>query len=457
MWRTAAHIQRRTRGELAVALALVTSLLVAVTPSAAAVEPTGPLDRAAWVVTVDSEHDPRHQYGYAAIDGRLDTMWHTPHDGSPGLPHWIRVDLGRTAEIDGVRYVGRQEGVNGRIGDYAVYVSDSPADWQSQTAVASGTFSDDGSAQEVRFPMATGRFVTLVALSEAGNRGQWTTIAEFDVLGVSRDVLVQAVEGAVVDWDPVVEGMPPACSLVHGGEVERAWVSPDCTIGRFDTAGLGIGEHRFEYQVGTRVGTVQITVRPPLSVYDTVWTLPSKATPAEVEQYFTHLENVGLAGAWISLYPFTWQGGLDAPNYAGHAIESFDAPNESYLEHVDYILDRAAAHGRTVSIAVAWATDYVGARPGAVAIDPDIGPAPIDETNARAFGQLLGDRWNDHPALEAWVMGGDWWTPETEAETEPVWSEIVGGLRDAGVHAGARSGQPATADLSNWPASGSVC
>ncbi|NNC92591.1 MAG: DUF4038 domain-containing protein, partial [Acidimicrobiia bacterium] len=99
-------------------------------------------------------------------------------------------------------------------------------------------------------------------------------------------------------------------------------------------------------------------------LWDTAWALPKRATPAEVEAYFDHLAAAGFAGSWIMLAPFYWQGGLAAENYADEAMESFVSPNERYLEHVDFILDEAAQRGLQIGLAIAWAADYAGTRPG---------------------------------------------------------------------------------------------
>ena len=72
--------------------------------------------------------------------------------------------------------------MNGRIGRYEVYVSDSPSTWG--TAVASGTFADTSTQKVVPFgAVRSGRYVRLRALSEAGDRGPWTTVADLALTG----------------------------------------------------------------------------------------------------------------------------------------------------------------------------------------------------------------------------------------------------------------------------------
>ncbi|WP_436499133.1 discoidin domain-containing protein [Actinokineospora sp. HUAS TT18] len=134
------------------------------------------------VLSVDS-FEPG-QTGAAAIDGSSSTIWHTAWsqvNPDPAPPHEIQIDLGGQYNVDGLRYLPRQDGgVNGRIGQYEVYVSGSTTNWG--TAVATGTFANDGAEKSVTFPSKAGRYVKLRALSEV-NGNPWTSAAEITTLG----------------------------------------------------------------------------------------------------------------------------------------------------------------------------------------------------------------------------------------------------------------------------------
>ena len=83
----------------------------------------------------------------------------------------------------GLRYLPRQDGgsgaVNGRIGQYEVYVSTDGTNWG--TAVATGAFANDASQKDVRSTAKTGQYSRLRAVSEvAGN--PWTSAAEIYAL-----------------------------------------------------------------------------------------------------------------------------------------------------------------------------------------------------------------------------------------------------------------------------------
>ena len=84
----------------------------------------------------------------------------------------------------------------GRIGSYEFYVkTDSDTaptrlpgapgfptagEW---TLVTSDAVPDEASRKEKVFPSVTSRYVLLEAVTEAGNRGLWMSLAEFQVLG----------------------------------------------------------------------------------------------------------------------------------------------------------------------------------------------------------------------------------------------------------------------------------
>lgn len=117
-----------------------------------------------------------------AFDGDPNTIWHTAWlTNSPPAPHEIQIDMGTSHIVSGFRYLPRQDGgVNGRVGQYEFYLSQDGVNWG--TAVATGTFANSASEQEVQFSTAAARYVRLRALTEA-NGNPWTSVAELRLLG----------------------------------------------------------------------------------------------------------------------------------------------------------------------------------------------------------------------------------------------------------------------------------
>ena len=104
------------------------------------------------VVSVDSQ-ELVGENGVAtnAIDGNPATFWHTQWSQQTApLPHTLVLDLGGQYQVDGWRYLPRQDGSpNGTIAGYQVYVSPDGTTWG--TAVAAGTLAANTSEKTVRF------------------------------------------------------------------------------------------------------------------------------------------------------------------------------------------------------------------------------------------------------------------------------------------------------------------
>ncbi|MCY0921420.1 discoidin domain-containing protein [Streptomyces sp. H27-G5] len=170
-----------------------------------------------------------------AFDGDPATIWHTAWStGTPAaLPHEIRIDLGARHALDSLGHLPRQDGgVNGRIGRYEVYVSDSPTDWGSP--VATGTLPDTPAATSIPLPNATGRYVRVRALGEAGGRGPWTSVAELTLTGRASPLpgnatLVNAASASCLDLphSATTPGTRPTLYTCHGGPNQRWTLQPD--------------------------------------------------------------------------------------------------------------------------------------------------------------------------------------------------------------------------------------
>ncbi|MFD5623206.1 discoidin domain-containing protein [Streptomyces yangpuensis] len=149
-----------------------------------AMEPAAPvLDRAGWTATA-SDEETTGENGRAAnvLDGDTNTIWHSKWTAPAApLPHSITIDMHRTAVVSALVYRPRASGPNGRVGEYAISISADGQNWG--TPVATGTLADDATSKTLGFAPTGARFVRLTAITEAGNRGPWTSAAEIDLLG----------------------------------------------------------------------------------------------------------------------------------------------------------------------------------------------------------------------------------------------------------------------------------
>ena len=116
-----------------------------------------------------------------AIDGNSNTFWHSEYSPTnAALPHSFTIDMKQQYNIAGLSYLPRQDGnKHGNIGQHQISVSVDGNNFGSP--VAFGTFLDDQTQKNVSFEPVPARYVRINALSEAGNRGPWSSAAEFNI------------------------------------------------------------------------------------------------------------------------------------------------------------------------------------------------------------------------------------------------------------------------------------
>ncbi|WP_327350641.1 discoidin domain-containing protein [Streptomyces sp. NBC_01304] len=151
---------------------------------ASAMAPLAPeLPRDGWTAAA-SDEETAAENGRAAnvLDGNTATIWHSKWSGTAApLPHHITLDMHRTAVVSALVYQPRTNSANGRIGQYAVHLSSDGSTWGA--AVATGTLADDATTKTLSFAPKGARFIRLTAVTEAGNRGPWSSAAEINLLG----------------------------------------------------------------------------------------------------------------------------------------------------------------------------------------------------------------------------------------------------------------------------------
>ncbi len=145
------------------------------TPKADALPSSG------WTATA-SDQSSSNPASYA-IDGNRATFWHSNYTPpATPLPHSITIDMRATNYVSGVTYLPRQDQLsNGNIGQYSISISSDGTNWG--TPVVTGTWADDKTLKTAVFSGVSGRYVRLIALTEAGNRGPFSSAAEIGLLG----------------------------------------------------------------------------------------------------------------------------------------------------------------------------------------------------------------------------------------------------------------------------------
>ncbi len=142
------------------------------------------------LIYVDSEELNYPGLAIMSFDDDPSTIWHTRWStGTDPYPHEIQIDMGETYKIFEFIYLNRQNGQNGRIKEYELYISEDSLDWG--TPVSTGEFENTSAPQTVVFDEPQiGKFFRLYALSEV-NGNAWASAAEFDLVGctdLSNDI-----------------------------------------------------------------------------------------------------------------------------------------------------------------------------------------------------------------------------------------------------------------------------
>ncbi len=225
------------------------------------------LPKSIWsLLYVDSEELNYPGYAVMSFDNDPSTIWHTAWStGDVPYPHEIRIALGQEYQIYKFIYLTRQDGENGRIKEYELYIGDDTLNWG--VPVKTGQFVNTSAPQTVVLDSAkSGRFFRLRALSEV-NGNPWASAAEFSLVGC-------------VDYPAGTEKVPPAYNLTAFPVPADGYVN----------LSLPPGE-RFNYRLVSSAGQVveQGAIEHPSTTY--LMNLANKQAGA---YYFILTDNSGV-------------------------------------------------------------------------------------------------------------------------------------------------------------------
>ena len=141
--------------------------------------------------------------------------------------------------------------------------------------------------------------------------------------------------------------------------------------------------------------------RPFFYLGDTAWELFHRLNREEAERYLSN--RVAKGFTVIQAVVLAELDGLHDPNPNGHTpLQDNDPqrPNETYFEHVDWIVRKANELGLVIGMLPTWG-DKWNKKWG-------VGPEIFTPENAAAFGRWLGDRYRTHSIL--WILAaiGRW-------------------------------------------------
>jgi hypothetical protein len=158
---------------------------------------------------------------------------------------------------------------------------------------------------------------------------------------------------------------------------------------------------------------------------DTAWELFHRLTRDEAADYLQNRATKGFTV--IQAVVLAEFDGIHVPNAQGDTPLLDDdpaTPNEAYFQHVDAVVEQAAALGLHIGMLPTWGDKWN--------LEWGKGPQIFTPDNARVYGAWLGRRYADAPVI--WILGGD--RPVANDEHRAIIAAMAEGLRegDGGRH-----------------------
>jgi hypothetical protein len=185
-----------------------------------------------------------------------------------------------------------------------------------------------------------------------------------------------------------------------------------------------------------------ITHKPVFITGDAAWSLITQLSNSDVEAYLSDRASRGFNYVWCGAADNYYQSNAPKNFYGDSPFEGPDFTNENpaYWAHVDFVIQRAAAHGITLALS-----------PGFVGLSSSEGYLASYQASSdavlTAYGAFLGDRYKDAPNL-VWVLGGD---VDPRTGVVPKLTELAKGIRSKDmVHLMIAEGQPQFAALDTF-------
>ncbi len=165
---------------------------------------------------------------------------------------------------------------------------------------------------------------------------------------------------------------------------------------------------------------VQANGKPFFYLGDTAWELFHRLNRDETERYLSKRAEQGFTV--IQAVALAELDGLNTPNANGDKPlldNDPTKPNEAYFRHVDFVIDKAAELGLVIGLLPTWGDKLFKNTWGA-------GPEIFNPTNARTYGQWIGNRYRNRPNI-IWILGGDR-QPRDGSDDLAVWRAMAAGI-----------------------------
>lgn len=202
-----------------------------------------------------ADSEERNYPGLAtmAFDNDPSTIWHTRWStGATVYPHEFQVDMTVRYSVHKFIYLPRQDGENGRIKKYELYIGD---DYENYgPPVATGEWENNAGPKTVTLKNTkSGHYWKLVALSEV-NGNAWASAAEFTIVGCNGDTSdseIPSLDNQVSAWPVPTNGLvrldvpadkeysysilTPQGKLIAIGEIKTGPAGQEVNLGNYES------------------------------------------------------------------------------------------------------------------------------------------------------------------------------------------------------------------------------
>ena len=156
---------------------------------------------------------------------------------------------------------------------------------------------------------------------------------------------------------------------------------------------------------------------------DTGWNLFFKLNRDEAKKYLSDRRQKKFTV--IQAHLLGWKiSDTNAYGQTPFTDDAFSHPNEAYWQHVDFILEVAAAQGLYMAVLPAWASTYTEIKKSNDGESSLILPLSKDSAAAYEYARFLGRRYKKMKHL-IWILGGDVW-----GRNDAIYDALARGLTE---------------------------
>ena len=126
-------------------------------------------ERTGWTATAGSAQNG--EGAEKALDGNVDTLWHSNWNGCTQDQAWISIDMKQSQTVSALQYVPRQAQINGLILEYKIEFSTDGTGWSAIPSVT-GAWAQDNTTKTVTFAPVQAQYVRLTGTKTASDGTQ---------------------------------------------------------------------------------------------------------------------------------------------------------------------------------------------------------------------------------------------------------------------------------------------